>query len=94
MSIQGITTTIIQSPITEKVADNIDRAAQYQQQASAVAAQQHAEERTKVVQSMDKVDTIGVVKRKEEQDDTERKKQKKEKKKQGSGFKSHLDLKA
>ena len=88
-----ITTIVSRSPIPEKVADVTDKAAENKQQATTIVAQQHAEEKTKVVQHMDKLDSLQAVKKKEEKDEDSRKKrEKKEDKRKGSpGF--HLDIK-
>jgi hypothetical protein len=81
------------SAIPEKIADVTERAADNRQQATTVVVQQRAEERTKIVQSMDKLDTSGLIRRKEERDE-ERKKRKQNKDEKQDGRKGHLDLKA
>ncbi|MDR0454513.1 MAG: hypothetical protein LBH05_06865 [Deferribacteraceae bacterium] len=90
---EGITTIISRSPIPEKVADVTERASDNKQQATAVVVQRHADEKTKIVQNMDKLDTLQAVKKKEDRDENSRKKRdKKEDKKKGSqGF--NLDIK-
>ncbi len=91
---EGITTIISRSPIPEKVAEVADRAADNRQQAATVVVQQHAEEKTKIVQHMDKLDPLQAVKKKEEKDEERRRKKEKQdgKKKGQPGF--NLDITA
>ncbi|MDR2884714.1 MAG: hypothetical protein LBV09_06355 [Deferribacteraceae bacterium] len=88
----GITTILSQSAIPEKIADVTDRAADNKQQATVVVAQHQSEERTNVVQAMDKLDTTGLIRRKDERDEEQKKRKKKENKQDAR--KGHLDLKA
>ena len=90
---EGITTIVSRSPIPEKVADVTERAADNKQQATTTVVQQQSEEKIKIVQNMDRLDSLQAVKKKEEKEDNSRKKRgkKEEKKKGNTGI--NLDIK-